>query len=267
VARTPDEISSEILSKLKITAPGFSLELGTPERKMVDAVAESISEAYIDQYLIGSLFDIESRAGLELEQIVGIFGYGRLQGRQATGVIRVELTTANEQDISMPLGTQFYTRQGLPGTGNPLYFSSTQAVVIPAGSYVADVPVKCTLVGTQGNVPPDSIVYVGSIIGATSVTNLTSMTGGVDVETDAALRQRFKDTFMRNIAGTRDWYMGLAFQNQNVSKAACFGPIEKYVTQITVPDTTFNFVLPDVKYAWAKGESVVKNYAQEDEVF
>ena len=80
---------SDFAAVLAKTAPGFSLELGTPERKIVDAVAEAISEAYIDQYLVGSLMDIESKAGLELEQWVGIFGFGRLQGRKATGTVRV----------------------------------------------------------------------------------------------------------------------------------------------------------------------------------
>ncbi|ACH62137.1 hypothetical protein MYRNA_136 [Mycobacterium phage Myrna] len=268
MAKTPDEISKEMLAKLRVTIPGMSFELGTPERKIIDAVAESISEAYVDQYLVGSLLDIESKAGLELEQWVGIFGFGRLQGRQASGVVRVELANANAQDIPIAQGTQFYTRQGLPGSTGQLFFSATQAVVIPAGSYVADVPIQCTVVGSAGNVPPDSIVYLGSIIGATSVTNLTALTGGVDVETDAELRQRFKDTFMRNIAGTEDWYLGLAYQNKNVSRAACFGPIRKYVTQIAVPDTTLNLpVTNDVKYAWPKGETVFKNLGQEDEKF
>ena len=213
-----------MLGKLAITAPGFSCELGTPERKMLDAVAESISEAYIDQYLVGSLLDIEAKSGIELEQWVGIFGFGRLQGRKATGVVRVEMTTANTQDIAVNIGTQFFTRQGLPGTANPLFFASTQAAVIPAGTFVADIPVECTVIGTSGNLPPDSIVYLGEIIGASSVTNLTAMTGGVDAETDDELRQRFKDTFMRNVAGTEDWYLGLCYQNKNVSKAAVRRP-------------------------------------------
>lgn len=274
MAKTPDVIAAEMLAKLRVTAPGFSFELGTPERKILDAVAESISECYIDQYLVGSLLDIETKAGIELEQFVGIFGFGRLQGRRATGVVRVELSTANTQDVSINQGTQFYTRQGLPGTADPLYFSSTQTVVIPAGSYITDVPVECVVVGSSGNVPPDSIVFLGSIIGATSVTNLTSFTGGVDIETDAELRQRFKDTFLRNIAGTEDWYLGLAFQNKNVSKAVCFGPIRKYVTQIAAPNDgdTLNLgsvITSDVKYAWEGGSHVhlFKNLGQADEVF
>jgi len=268
VAKTPDQISKEILAKLAITAPGFSLELGTPERKIVDAVAEAISEAYVDQYLIGSLLDIESKAGLELEQWVGIFGFGRLQGRKATGIVRVELSTAAAQDITIPLGSQFYTRNSLPSTGSRLYFAATQAVVIPAGSYVTDIPVECTEVGTAGNVPPDSIVYLGEVLGASSVTNLQAFTGGVDPETDDELRQRFKDTFLRNIAGTEDWYLGLAYQNKFVSKAACFGPIRKYSTQIAVPNGTLNLpVTADVKYAWPAGETVFKDLGQETETF
>jgi uncharacterized phage protein gp47/JayE len=272
VSKTPDQVVADMLAKLKVTVPGFSFELGTPERKILDAVGESISEAYVDQYLVGSLLDVNSKSGLELEQFVGIFGFGRLQGRQASGVVRVELSTANTQDIPIALGTQFYTKQGAANSDNPLYFSSTQSVVIPAGSFVADVPVQCVSVGTLGNVPPDSITYLGAIIGATSVTNLTAMTGGVDVENDSELRQRFKDTFMRNIAGTEDWYLGLAYQNQNVSRAVCFGPIRKYVTQIAVPSSgaTLNLaplLAADVKYAWPQGESVFKNLGQDDEVF
>ena len=272
MAKTPDIVAKEILAKLAITAPGFSLELGTPERKIVDAAAESISEAYVDQYLVGSLLDIESKAGIELEQWVGIFGFGRLQGRKATGVVRIELNTASTADINIPLGSQFYTRQSLPGSGQPLYFSSTQAVIIPAGSYVVDVPVECTITGTSGNVPPDTIVYVGDILGATSVTNLLAFTGGVDTETDDELRQRFKNTFLRNIAGTEDFYLGLCYQNKNVSKAVCFGPVKRYATQIKVTSGTMNLdalIAEDVKYAWDGDNhvSVFKNLGQQDEVF
>ena len=271
-SKTPDVVASEMLAKLAITMPGFSLEPGTPERGIIDAGAEAVSEAYIDQYLIGSLLDIESKAGLELEQWVGNFGFGRLQGRKSSGTVRVELKTSSTQDVSMPVGSQFYTRQAMPSSGSPLYFGSTQAVVIPAGSYVVDIPVECTVVGTVGNVPPGSIVYFGDILGATSVTNLQAYTGGVDVETDDELRQRFKDTFLRNVIGTEDWYLGMAYQNKNVSKAVCFGPIRKFATQLEVTGDTVNLTgdaFADVKYAWP-GDGhvhVFRNLGQSDETF
>ena len=186
----------------------------------------------------------------------GIFGYGRLQGQKATGVVRIELSSANAQDITIPQGSQFYTRQSLPSSGNPLYFSSTQAAVIPAGTFVIDLTVECFDVGTAGNVPPDSVVFVGNVLGATRVTNLLSFSGGIDVENDDELRQRFKNTFLRNVIGTEDWYLGLAYQHKKISKAVCFGPIRKYATQLQLDIDTLNlddvagYFAQDVKYAW-----------------
>lgn len=268
MSRTPDSISLDMRRKLLVTAPGLSLALGTVERKIVDCTAEAISESSIDQYLIGSLLDVEGKSGLELEQFLGLYGFARYQGRPAEGVVRLELTTVSTQDITIPQGTQFFTKSNLPGSGTPLYFAATQTLTLAAGSYTIDVPVEAVVPGVIGNVPPDTITSVSSIIGTASVTNLTAMTGGVDVETDDELRQRFKETFLRNIAGTEDWFKGLAYQNKNVTKAIVFGPTTVYRTQVVVPSTTLSLpVTNDVKYVWADGDSVFKNLGQEDEIF
>ena len=267
MARTPDSISLDMRRKLNTTAPGLSLGLGTTERKIVDAVAESISESYVDQYLIGSLLDIEAKSGLELEQLLGIYSFGRYQGRNAKGVVRLELTNALPNDMNIPQGTQFFTRNNQPGSGTPLYFASTQAIVLTAGNTSIDIPVEATFAGVLGNVPPDTITSVSSVIGTASVTNLTAMNGGVNVETDDELRQRFKETFLRNINGTEDWFKGIAYQNKNISKAVVFGPTALYRTQVAVPSTSTNLLSNDVKYIWPDATSVFKNLGQEDEVF
>lgn len=271
MSRTPDEVSQDIRNKLQATGAGLSCELGTPERKIIDAVAEAVSECYIDQYIVGSLLDMDAKGGLELEQFVGIFGYGRLQGRRATGIVRLEINTASPSDTQIPLGTTFYTKESQPGSGNPLFYASTQAMVIPAGSTTVYVPVECTVTGTAGNLGTDTVTYMGAVIGAASATNQTPMTGGVDVETDDQLRQRFKDTFLRNCAGTEDYYLALALQNKHVAKASVFGPVRLYRTQIPAPATTSPLSdlidSADVKYLWDRGESVFKNLAQSDEKF
>lgn len=268
MSKSPSAWSIDMRNKLRTTAPTLSCALGTPERKIIDAAAECLAEVSIDQYIVGSLLDINNKAGLELEQFVGIFGFGRLQGRRATGVVRIELTQVSTQNTDIQLGTAFYTKSGLPGTGAALYFASTQAVTLVAGNYTCDVPVECTLVGTAGNVPPDSVTSLGNVLGSASCTNLAAFTGGVDIETDEELRQRFKDTFLRNIAGTQDFYEGLAFQNKFVSKVAAFGPIRVYETEVAVPSGTVTLpVTADVKYAWPKSAKVFKNLGQDDEVF
>ena len=277
---TPDQIAQGILATLDATC-GLSCELGTPERKIIDAVSQAISAAYISNYLTGSLLDIETKSGLELDQFVGIFGFGRLQGKASRGVVTIELTTPLNQNYPLKTGTQFYTKNGLTASSNPLYFGSTQEVVLTAGTYSVDVPVQCTSVGVAGNISPDSITFMGSMMGSSSCTNLLSMTGGTDVETDEELRHRFKNTLLRNVSGTADWYKALCLQNNSVSRVATYGPVNTYRTQIAAPGAVdsdgsvyLNVVRSprsnagtDVSYVWPGMESVFTNLGMTDETF
>lgn len=265
--KSPADISAQIIATLQTTAPGLSCELGTPERKIIDACSEAISAAYISQYLTGSLLDIDTKVGLELEQFCSIFGFGRLQGRPAKGVVRMNVTTPSTVDTPIPVGTRFTTKPGVADANGNLSFATTQSAILSAGTYSLDIPVECTVVGSIGNVPPDSIVSVGAQLGASTVTNLASMTGGVDTETDGALRQRFKDTLLRNIAGTADWYMALALQNVNVRRAAVVGPIALYRTQIVVPAVSTTIATSGIKHIWRDGASVFTDLGQATERF
>lgn len=268
MSKSPNEIAARVIAQLAQTAPGLSCEPGTVVRKIIDANAEAISEAYVDQYLVGSILDIDTKVGLELEQFVGLWGVGRLQGKAATGVVRVTLTTASTQDYQIPLGTQFYTKSVVAGATDQLFFSSTQAMVLVAGTLSIDVPVQCASVGTVGNVAPGTITFLASAIGSGAATNLNAMTGGVDVETDSELRQRFKDTLLRNMAGSTDFYRALCLQNNYVSRVVVFGPTTLYRTQIEAPSVTLPLSLgQDVKYVWEGASSVFANIGQEDEVF
>lgn len=266
--KSPADISASIIATLNTTAPGLSCELGTPERKIIDACSEAISAAYISQYLTGSLLDIDTKVGLELEQFVGIFGFGRLQGRPAKGVVRMTMNTPSTVDTPIPVGTRFTTKPGMAGTNGTLSYSTTQAAILTAGTYSVDIPVECTVVGSIGNVPPDSIVSVGAQLGASTVTNIAATTGGVDTENDPALRQRFKDCLLRNIAGTPDWYVSLALQNVNVTRASVVGPIKLYKTQVEIPSAS-SFVIPSngVKHVWKDGHSVFTDLGQSTERF
>jgi len=268
MSQSPDQIAAAIVATLNQTAPGLSLATGTPERQLVDACATQISAAMISQYLTGGMLDINTKTGLELDQFVGIFGFGRLQGAASSGIVTMTLTNTSTTPTQIPLGSQYYTTAGVAGATQTLYYASTQAVILPAGSFSCSIPVKCTAVGSAGNVPPDSITSQSAALGASTVTNLTPMTGGVNVETDAQLRQRFMDTLLRNIAGTSDWYINLALQNNSVSRVAVYGPVSLYKTQIAVPESTLTLpVTADVKYAWPQMTSVFENLGTSDETF
>lgn len=278
MSKTPSQISSDIRATLATTLPGLSCAVGTPERKIIDAVATAISPGYMGNYLNGSLFDIDSMTGLQLEQMVGIFGFGRLQGTPAVGTAQVSLAVESTSNTTFSAGTQFTTKPGLAGISTTLTFTSTSSVVLPAGNTVISIPVKCTTVGSQGNIPPDSLTYTGSMTGGSTCTNLTAMTGGTDTETDQQLRQRFKDTLLRNIAGTSDFYIALCQQNSNVARVAVYGPVALYSTQITPPAAAGDSVVintratpsgtSDIKYVWNGMSSAYYNLGQETgEVF
>lgn len=269
MSATPAQVSQSILATLAQTAPQLSCATGTPERHLIDACATQISAAYVSQYLTGGMMDINTMSGLQLDQFVGIFGFGRLQGTAASGVVTMTMSNTSSSAIPIPIGSQFYTTPGLAGLTTTLYYSSTQAVVLNAGTATVSIPVQCTSTGTTGNVPPDSITSQSAAVGASTVTNLGAMTGGTNAETDAQLRQRFMSTLLRNIAGTSDWYVNLALQNNNVARAVVYGPVSLYSTQISVPATTYNltFLNNDVKYVWPGGTSCFTALGTSDETF
>jgi len=269
VSATPAQVAQSILATLAQTAPQLSCATGTPERHLIDACATQIAAAYVSQYLTGGMMDINTMSGLQLDQFVGIFGFGRLQGTASTGTVTLTMTNTSSSSIPIPVGSQFYTTPGLAGLTTTLYFSSTQAQVLNAGTATVSIPVQCTSTGTTGNVPPDSITSQSAAVGASTVTNLGAMTGGTNAETDAQLRQRFMSTLLRNVAGTSDWYINLALQNNNVARAVVYGPISLYSTQITVPESTYNltFLNDDVKYVWPGGTSCFTALGTSDETF
>jgi len=267
---TPATISASILATLAANAPQLSCAVGTPERQIIDACAAQISAAYISQYLTGGMMNINTLSGLQLDEMIGIFGFGRLQGSAATGTVTVTLTNVAASAIAIPVGSQFSTTPGLAGLSTTLYYTSTQATVIPAGSFTVTIPVKCSDTGTQGNVPPDSITSQSAAIGSSVTTNTAAMTGGTDAETDSQLRQRFQATFLRNVSGTQDWYESVALQNNNVARVAVYGPVTLYATQLAVPNFGDFITLPvaaDVKFVWNDGNSCFNNLGTAEETF
>lgn len=257
-----------MLATLSTTIPGLSCALGTPERKILDCAAEAMAGASVSQYLVGSALDINTMSGLQLEQFVGIFGFGRLQGIAASGTVQVTMSVTSTTDTPFALGVQFYTQPGLAGAPTTLYYAAQQAAVLTAGNLTCSIPVQCTTVGSVGNVPPDSITYLQGSVGSATVTNLSAMTGGVDTETDQELRQRFQDTVMRNVAGTPDFYQALCQQNTSVSRVVVYGPTSLYTTQIAVPSTELVLsVTQDVKYAWPGQTSCFTELGQPDQTF
>lgn len=268
MSKTPAQISSDIVTKLGVTAPGLSLEIGTPERKIIDACAESISEGYMDTYLLNASLDIDTKSGTDLEQFVGIFGFGRLQGRRSTGVVTFSIGYPATQDMPIGFGVQVYVPANLLNQSTPLFFSTTQTVVISQGTTSVDAPAECTVLGTIGNAASNTITGFGTGTGVATVTNLAPFSGGTNTETDDQLRARFKATFLRNVTGTADFYSGLMLQSQFTSRVKIIGPYSNWVEELQFNGANKIFSTnQNVKYTWPNGWYLYQNLGLSTETF
>lgn len=197
---------------LALTEPTLDTSIGSISRKMIDAVAQAIVEQSNDAHLINYQYDIDSKTGGALTDFVRLFGQNRHQAQRATGVVTFSrpATVAAKTTAVIPIGVQ------IKSNTNPAQTVQTIAsTVIPIGQTTADVPVQAQSAGPAGNLSAGSLAIIASSLpGVTAVTNAQALTGGVNQESDADLRARFKATVFRNLAGTQQMYRAMALQTQ-----------------------------------------------------
>jgi hypothetical protein len=228
MARTPEQISNNIRSKLQLIDPDISTEPLTPERKIIDTVAETIAEAEIDNYVLNYQMDIDTKVGADLDRFVALFGFARQGGRRATGNITLSRSIASDRDIVIPLGTQVIK---LATTISPaIVFQTTATVVLYTGTTEVEAPIEALVSGTNGNVPAQTITSLGTTTTGdiSFAINENATTGGTEIETDAELRIRFKNTIFRNVTGTQDQYLALSIASRFTKKANVIGPISRF---------------------------------------
>lgn len=264
MARTPAQISSDIRAKLAITAPNLSIEIGTPERKIIDAVAESISENSVDAVIATSFWSLDTKVGSELDEFVAFFGFGRLQGKASQGVLTFSLSSAATQDIVLLAGTQAYVPGGT-ATGNLFFVTTNEARIVQGGTTV-DVAARCVQVGSVGNVSANQITAFSVGLGVSSVNNAAAFANGTDTETDEELRARFRATVLRNIAGTDDFYIAMLLQSPFVTRVNVLGPVSKYKEQLQIAAGAATSSITSSKYTWPNGEFISTNLGTDTEV-
>jgi uncharacterized phage protein gp47/JayE len=197
-----------MMSALRASEPDLDTSIGTPLRKILDAVSESIAEAYVDQHLITYAYDIDSKVEGDLDDFVSLFGFARIPAQRAQGVVtftRPQDRIASQTSVVIPPGTQ------LAALTNPMvYVQTIVSALLTPGQYSVDIPVQSLTPGPQGNVASgliSQVVSQNSMI--TGVTNSDAMSGGTPQESDEELRARFKATVFRSLAGTQAMYDGV----------------------------------------------------------
>lgn len=235
---TSDDFSAQMIAQLRVLDPSISAEVGTPERKIIDTVAEALSQNQVDLTGLSGALDVQSKYGSNLDQFTALFGFARQTAQAATGYVVFNCTNAAVTQISVPAGTTIQTTQVNSSGQYPQYYT-TAGGLIPSGATASgSVPVTCAVTGSQGNSPAGTLTQlVGNIVlGVTSVTNGAPISGGTDAESDNQYKARFQNTVFRNMAGTDDQYLATAVSTAYTTIANVVGPQSKYQEYIQVPD-------------------------------
>jgi uncharacterized phage protein gp47/JayE len=134
--------------------------------------------------------------GAALTSWVADFGLTRIAGTYATGYVTFSRFSYAASSATVAVGALVITGDGtqtfavVANTGNS--FWNGTGYTIPAGTQSGALPVQAVNVGTAANVAANTISQLGqSIPGIDTVNNPAAMTGGVNGETDSALRARF----------------------------------------------------------------------------
>lgn len=116
---------------------------------------------------------------------------GRYLGNYATGELVFYRRSAAGTDITIPALTKVSCPNDL---GETLYFVTTEAATLVAGTKSVVVAARCFERGLLGNVPAGAVNKLyETITGIEGVSNPSAFAGGTDEELDAELRQRYID--------------------------------------------------------------------------
>jgi uncharacterized phage protein gp47/JayE len=248
-----------MVAALRASEPDLDTSIGTPIRKILDAVGESIAEAYSDDHLINYQYDIDSKVGGDLDDFCALFGITRIPAQRAQGV--VTFTRPNDSFAAttaaiIPPGTQV-----LAQTNPVVYAQTTVGGVLNPGQLSADVPVQAVSAGAQGNVAAGLLTTIATAVsGVTKAINTQPLSGGSGQETDEALRARFKATVFRSLAGTQAMYTAIAQSipqdpatpgTYAVSAVNVLGSSKRYREQIQIVSGTASSTVPNAAYIFA----------------
>lgn len=242
-----NDVVGQIRSTLAITDPDLDTSAGSTTRKIIDAVAESIAESYIDQHMLAYTYDVDSKTGGDLDQFCQtVGGISRLAAKRASGTVTFSRSGVTTATVAIPSNTQ------INSTGSP----SVGVVTVTGGSMLpgqttVTLPVQAILGGPGGNVGANTLTQMSTLVeGVTQVTNLLPLTGGLDQETDNELRERWKRTAFRSMAGTESMYLGVALDDPDVTAAQVVGSSKRRREQIQISGGTATSTVGDAVYVY-----------------
>jgi len=249
MASQPD-ISSQIISVLAASEPDLDTTVGSVTRKIIDAVAASISTASLDQQMLSYQYDINSMAGAALDSFVQLFGMSRYPATRAVGTVSFTRGTAVDT-TTVPSGLQIASEDG------SVVAVTLTAVILDPAALIGTAPVQVVTAGPQGNVATGTLTQIQSPVAEiTSCTNVTPLTGGANQETDTQLQARWKATVFKSMAGTSQMFIGIATNDPDCTAANVVDGATRFREQVQIASGAATSTVSDAQYTYPSGQVV-----------
>lgn len=253
------DIVSQMIAGLAVSDPELDTSTGSVTRKILDVVGEAVSEAYVDNHLLSYQYDIDSKIGADLDAFVQLFGLARFAARRATGTVTFSRTVATDL-TAIPINSQVNSTSTSQDTGDQIAVLTMTTAIMDIGDLSVTVPVQAIQAGPDGNLPVNTITAMATpTTGVIAVTNINPLTGGAFQETDSELRDRWKKTVFRSMAGTESMFLGVAVNDEDCTGANVVGATKRRREQVQVASGVAQSTAADVFYTYASGQMVGKD--------
>lgn len=187
----------------EITGKSISLSQADPMRIALYACALELyqTEQYVDR--AGKQDLLKYSYGEFLDNLAGNRGVVRQQASAARTTLRFTISEIKAYAVGIPAGTR-------ATNGDGVYFETVEYGEIGAGTLYIDIEAVCTAQGIEGNdfVPGQINILVDTVAYVQSVSNVTTTSGGTDLEDDESLAERvFLAPSSYSVAGPDDAYV------------------------------------------------------------
>ncbi|MFB5192801.1 baseplate J/gp47 family protein [Alicyclobacillus fastidiosus] len=242
--KTYDQIVAEMQADMEASgSQATDWNDGSQIQTMVQVTSRALyTQWYMLEFLV-ELFFVSSCEGPFLDLRVNERGIYRNEGTASAGPIEFSRTSPSPIGSDIPAGSIFASMDGT------LQFETTEDCSLPSGWTTGTVNVNCTTVGAAGNlVAGTPLQIVGPTpSGLQTITVGTGgLTGGVDTESDDALRARYLFAIQNPTdGGTPGDYLVWADAVNGVTNASVFplargnGTVDVVVSDGGIPSADF----------------------------
>lgn len=169
-----------LTSEKKSSLSDFTV--GSALRTLTEGISLQIEEFY---------FNMKQNIEYAIETaIYSAFGFEKIAGEYASGYVLLTFSEPLTNNVIISAGTTVSTSLS---NSKVLYYKTTDDYIAEVGAPELIVEVGCTEIGSIGNCELGEVsVLISGNSAISSVTNITRFTSGLDAETSAEMKARFK---------------------------------------------------------------------------